>query len=1056
MVKKKIDNRIRVLIENGINSHQRSFFVVVGDKGRDQCVILHHMLSKSSVKARPSVLWCYKKELGFSSHRKKRMKAIQHKIKCGKLDVKEDDPFELFVASTNIRYCYYNETHKILGNTFGMLILQDFEAITPNLLARTIETVEGGGIVVVLLRSMNSLKQLYSMSMDVHSRFRTESHQELVARFNERFILSLSSCSQCLVVDDQLNILPISSATLEIAALPPKSIEESASPEEIELRNLKISLEGTQPAYNIVNQTKTLDQGKALLKFIDAISEKTLRSIVTLTAPRGRGKSAALGLSISTAVAYGYSNIFITSPSPENLKTLFEFIFKGFDALDYQEHTDYELVQSTNPEFNNAIIRVNIFRDHRQTIQYIHPSDSAKLGQAELLVIDEAAAIPLPLVKNLLGPYLVFMASTINGYEGTGRSLSLKLIQQLRQQSTSFSGSNNVEIRKQLQPSASGKVLHEIQLNESIRYAPGDQVEKWLNNVLCLDCCDLIASPGQSSYFLKGSGCPVPDACELYYVNRDTLFSYHKVSEVFLQRLMALYVSSHYKNTPNDLQMLSDAPAHHIFCLLGPLATNGTMSGLPEILCVIQVCLEGEISQESVVDNLQRGKRASGDLIPWTVSQQFQDNDFPKLAGARIVRIATHSDYQGMGYGQRSMKLLQEYYEGKIVNINEEEEPCEASNGKVKVQTDESISLLEEQIEPKKNLPPLLMKLSERKAERLNYLGVSFGLTSDLLRFWKKIGYVPVYLRQTANELTGEHSCIVLKELNREKRAEEISWLYQYFTDFRRRFLSLLGYQFRVFLPSMCLNLMKQEVYQEIVTKISKEDADRSFNSYDIKRLEMYSMNLVDYHLVIDMVPQIAKLYFTNQLGDEFNLSLVQSAILIGLGLEHKTIEDLEKDLSLPPNQLLALFNKIIKKTIILLNDVNVKEINKLMFKDKSELVAENEAISKMQPLAQSLEEELNEVAREVKAKEMDQKKQLLDINMKQFEIKGTEHEWSDALKLPTTSSYVTVKRLGEKRKQDVDSHFDTKDKSSNDNFDKNTKKNKGSKKSHGNKKSKK
>lgn len=40
-----------------------------------------------------------------------------------------------------------------------------------------------------------------------------------------------------------------------------------------------------------------------------------------------------------------------------------------------------------------------------------------KLGQAELLVIDEAAAIPLPLVKKLLGPYLVFMASTINGSE---------------------------------------------------------------------------------------------------------------------------------------------------------------------------------------------------------------------------------------------------------------------------------------------------------------------------------------------------------------------------------------------------------------------------------------------------------------------------------------------------------------------------------------------------------------------------------------------------------------------------------------------------------------
>ena len=42
---------------------------------------------------------------------------------------------------------------------------QDFEALTPNLLARTVETVEGGGIVVILLRTMNSLKQLYTMSM---------------------------------------------------------------------------------------------------------------------------------------------------------------------------------------------------------------------------------------------------------------------------------------------------------------------------------------------------------------------------------------------------------------------------------------------------------------------------------------------------------------------------------------------------------------------------------------------------------------------------------------------------------------------------------------------------------------------------------------------------------------------------------------------------------------------------------------------------------------------------------------------------------------------------
>jgi N-acetyltransferase 10 len=54
------------------------------------------------------------------------------------------------------------------------------------------------------------------------------------------------------------------------------------------------------------------------------------------------------------------------------------------------------------------------------------------LAQAELLIVDEAAAIPLPTVKKLLGPYLVFLSSTVNGYEGTGRSLSLKLISDLR------------------------------------------------------------------------------------------------------------------------------------------------------------------------------------------------------------------------------------------------------------------------------------------------------------------------------------------------------------------------------------------------------------------------------------------------------------------------------------------------------------------------------------------------------------------------------------------------------------------------------------------------
>ena len=108
--------------------------------------------------------------------------------------------------------------------------------------------------------------------------------------------------------------------------------------------------------------------------------------------------------------------------------------------------------------------------------------------------------------------------------------------------------------------------------------------------------------------------------CTSYYVNRDTLFCYHKASELFLHRIMALYVASHYKNTPNDLQLLSDAPAHHVFVLVPPVTSAQT--SLPDVLCVLQVCMEGEIARASVMKSLSRGKRASGDLIPWTLSQQ--------------------------------------------------------------------------------------------------------------------------------------------------------------------------------------------------------------------------------------------------------------------------------------------------------------------------------------------------------------------------------------------------------------------------------------------------
>ncbi|KAF2284285.1 hypothetical protein GH714_020234 [Hevea brasiliensis] len=472
------------------------------------------------------------------NHKKKRAKQIKKLMQRGLLDPEKVDPFSLFVETGGLTYCLYKDSERILGNTFGMCILQD-----------------------------------------VHERFRTESHS--------------------VVMDDELNILPIFSHT----------DSEGLSEAERDLKNLKDQLHDDFPVGPLIKKCCTLDQGKAVITFLDAILDKTLRSTLALLAARGRGKSSALGLAVAGAIAAG---------------------------LLLREHIDYDIVKSANPEFKRATVRINIYKQHRQTIQYIQPHEHEKLSQVELLVVDEAAAIPLPVVKSLLGPYLVFLSSTVNGHwsffvaktsAATGRTKP--------HDCQECGGSLSDDLFERFYEFTivlpAGRLFKKIELNESIRYASADPIESWLNALLCLDVTNSIPSIRRL---------PPPSECDLYYVNRDTLFSYHKDSELFLQRMMALYVASHYKNSPNDLQLMADAPAHHLFVLLGPV--DESENKLPDILCVIQVSLEGQISRKSAVKSLSDGHQPFGDQIPWKFCEQFRDTVFPSLSGARIVRIATH------------------------------------------------------------------------------------------------------------------------------------------------------------------------------------------------------------------------------------------------------------------------------------------------------------------------------------------------------------------------------------------------------------------------------
>lgn len=694
------------------------------------------------------------------------------------------------------------------------------------------------------------------------------------------------------------------------------------------------------------------------------------------------------------------------------------------------------------------MVRVNVFRNSRQTIQYIDPADSHVLGQAELVVIDEAAAIPLPLVKKLLGPYLVFLSSTINGYEGTGRSLSLKLIQQLREaaqgatarpvddgeesltvQSKAKAGSSKAGLGAPTQAAAAGpssssgpsaisslRSLKELSLNEPIRYSPGDNIESWLNQLLCLDAT-------LSSSKAKGKAAtPHPSKCELYLVNRDALFSYHAASELFLQKLMALYVSSHYKNSPNDLQLMSDAPSHRLFVLLAPQEPGST--GLPEPLAVLQVSLEGNIARQSVLNSLSRGERSSGDLIPWTLSQQFQDFDFASLNGVRVVRLAVNPHYSRSGYGSRALECLRRYFSGELVDI----EAIAEREAKALSAGEESFSAIAKRgsgstsqselqsetisLRDASRMPALLQRLSDRRPEQVDWLGVSYGLTPTLFRFWKRAGYVPLYVRQTPNDLTGEFTTVMLRGLQPGSGGSELTWLAEFAKDFRKRFNSLLGFRFRDFSTEAALRIL-EGINVAAASGGSVEDVTagtgaltpaelRSLLSpFDMKRLEAFGNNMLDYSVILDLIPTLAQLCFTDRIRsseqdavsadgssggipDEpeaalpvLKLQALERAMLLGVGLQHKDPASLPGDeWGLPAQQGLAYLAKAVRRVMLCLRRVERRgELEALQAEGGGGDAAAAAAVPQVQrakarkALAESIEAELEAAGRKEIAK---------------------------------------------------------------------------------------
>ncbi|GMH82618.1 hypothetical protein TrST_g12516 [Triparma strigata] len=1000
------------------------------------------------------------------------MKKLKGLEKKG-LQTESASSFDLFLTTNDITYLYYKDSQKVLGKTYDMVVIQDFQSITPSLLAQTIETCRGGGTIVFLLSSVSSLKSVYAMTMDVHSRYRGSSKEEVKPRFVERFFLSLTKSNRFIAMDEEFNVLKLCSKTTD--NLQPDGIlgnvvvTRRTSTSENELSGIINQCEGNVKA--IVSLCVTLCQAKSVLTFLDALSERE-RTTVSLTSARGRGKSASVGMCVAAAISYGYGRIVLTGPEVGNLGTVMEFVKKGLEALGYLEHKDFTVIYEAGGN-EKLITGFQIHKEHMQTISFHSPTEAFVFSNADLVCVDEAAAIPLPIVKNIIdSSSLSFISSTIKGYEGTGRGLSLKLIKAMREKTYNSQSSvtqSDVKGKKgdkkvhedrwkeeaeaNARKTSTNPNLKEITLTTPIRYGPGDPVETWLDNLLCLEDSAKQALTSR----------PAPETCELYKVDRDALFSYHDLSEKFLHKVMGVLTSAHYKNSPNDLMLLGDSPTHRLFVLLGP---ENSETSLPDILAVVQVALEGNINKKTVEAQLGRGKREAGDMIPWTVSQQFGDAEFAKMSGARIVRLAVPEECQGMGYGSRAVEQVYRFYNGDFVDLgddgsdnDESEEEEEEEEGSADESGDEESSgqkkgLLNEKLKPRKKLPPLLLPLSEVKGSpQLDWIGTSFGLTPQLFKFWQRTGMKLLYLRQTANPLTGEHSSIMLRPLpNRSKFSD--SWMPSFTADARRRFVNLLSTVFRSMEVRNALAVLEDvKAYHDKIdsridqassggdTKKERKVKNAANNlgdaissraggkggltaaelrlvltDHDMKRLELYGRNLCDHHLIADLVGGVARLQFLGRIKG-VELSSVQSALMVGMGLQGKSVSEVGKELGLPDNQVLAMFNKAIRKM-----GSGIREAVEAEAADEfgHEKKHQGEALERMKDVTElTLEEEQEQAAEDLKKKKKKKKKGgiLDDEEIARYHVKGTEEEWEEALQ--EKGSVENQNNIQVKRKRD-------------------------------------
>jgi N-acetyltransferase 10 len=182
-----------------------------------------------------------------------------------------------------------------------------------------------------------------------------------------------------------------------------------------------------------------------------------------------------------------------------------------------------------------------------------------------------------------------------------------------------------------------------------------------------------------------------------------------------------------------------------------------------------------------------------------------------------------------------------------------------------------------------------------------------------------------------------------------------------------------------------------------------------------MKRLTSYSNNMLDYHVILDLLPSLATLYFSGRFAAlDLKLSGIQSSILLALGLQRKVIEDIEAELKLPVSQALSLFVKVIRKITAVIEGIEKQEIDKTIPEDAGQQApaVRNVKSNVAQEMHDELEEGGDEATKQLRAQQRD----IIDsLELDKYAIPGNEDAgWQEVKDL---NKVVSIKNP-EKRKE--------------------------------------